>query len=104
MVITRRVWMAGAGDREVQRGQSGAPVLSQDTEAVLGIVEGQWLRGLSVQNPSSTGKPASNMGAAIPITYALPLLDARHIPWHAAASSAKSWAPPVSGEPVVPNP
>jgi len=80
-------------DHEVERGQSGAPVLSLDTEAVLGIVEGQWLRGVSVRSLSSTGKPASNIGAAIPISYALPLLEAKHIPWHAASSSAKPLAP-----------
>ena len=80
-------------DHEVERGQSGAPVLSEDAEAVLGIVEGQWLRGVSVRNLSSTGKPASHIGAAIPITYALPLLEAKHIPWHTAYSSAKSRAP-----------
>ena len=68
-------------DHEVERGQSGAPVLSQETEAVLGIVEGQWLRGVSVRN-MQPGKNTSDIGAAIPITYALPLLEAKHIAWH----------------------
>ena len=68
-------------DHEVERGQSGAPVLSQETEAVLGIVEGQWLRGVSVRN-MQPGKNTSNIGAAIPITYALLLLEAKHIAWH----------------------
>jgi len=75
-------------DHGVERGQSGAPVLSQDTEAVLGIVEGQWLRGISVRN-MTPGSHTSNIGAAIPITYALPLLEARHIPWHEASSPGK---------------
>ncbi|HTP69800.1 MAG TPA: serine protease [Dongiaceae bacterium] len=69
-------------DHEVERGQSGAPVLAQDKEAVLGIVEGQWLRGVSVRNLSSSGSPPSNIGAAIPVTYALPLLEAHRITWH----------------------
>jgi len=69
-------------DHEVERGQSGAPVLARESEAVVGIVEGQWLRGISVPNLSSNGKPASNIGAAIPITYALPLLEAKRVPWH----------------------
>lgn len=68
-------------DHEVERGQSGSPVLSQETEAVLGIVEGQWLRGVSVRS-MKTGKSTSNIGAAIPITYALPLLEEKRIPWH----------------------
>jgi len=72
-------------DHEVERGQSGAPVLSRETEAVLGIVEGQWLRGISVRN-MTPGSHASNIGAAIPIIYALPLLEAKHIGWHGAGS------------------
>ena len=73
-------------DHEVNRGQSGAPVLTRDAQAVLGIVEGQWLRGVSLRNRES-GKSASNIGAAIPITYALPLLDAKHVPWHDAGKT-----------------
>jgi len=68
-------------DHQVERGQSGSPVLSRQAETVLGIVEGQWLRGVSVRN-MPTGSHASNIGAAIPITDALPLLEARKIPWH----------------------
>jgi S1-C subfamily serine protease len=75
-------------DHEVERGQSGAPVLSSGTEAVLGIVEGQWLRGTQAPNTSSTGIP-SHIGAAIPITYALPLLKAGSIVWHEADPSRK---------------
>jgi hypothetical protein len=56
-------------------------VLSQETDAVLGIVEGQWLRGISVRN-TQPGKNTSNIGAAIPIAYAWPLLEAKHIQWH----------------------
>ena len=75
-------------DHEVERGQSGAPVLSQDTEAVLGIVEGQWLRGISVRH-MTPGSHASNIGAAIPVVYALPLLEARHIVWHRSGSAGR---------------
>jgi hypothetical protein len=56
---------------------------------VLGIVEGQWLRGISVPNRPTAGKPASNIGAAIPIRYALPLLEANHIAWHAFDPASK---------------
>ena len=75
-------------DHEVERGQSGAPVLSRESRAVLGIVEGQWLRGVSVRN-MQTGKSASNIGAAIPISYALPLLEQKHIAWHEGSTSGK---------------
>lgn len=74
-------------DHEVERGQSGAPVLAQGTVAVVGIVEGQWLRGISVRNLSSISKPASNIGAAIPITCALPLLQAKRVLWHGTTAS-----------------
>lgn len=74
-------------DHEVERGQSGAPVLSRETEAVLGIVEGQWLRGISVRSMPSAGSHTANIGAAIPIVYALPLLDGKHVAWHAAVSA-----------------
>lgn len=75
-------------DYEVERGQSGAPVLSRESGAVLGIVEGPWLRGVSVRN-LQPGTNVSNIGAAISITYALPLLEAKHIAWHEARRPGK---------------
>jgi len=78
-------------DHEVLRGQSGSPVISRETGEVLGIVEGQWLRGVPLALSSATGNRASSVGAAIPIVYALPLLEQKHIPWHKTpASSAAS--------------
>lgn len=60
---------------EVIRGQSGAPIVSRDTQQVVGIVEGQWLRDLPVTLRNSS----SGIGAGLPITYALPLLEQQHI-------------------------
>jgi len=76
-------------DHEVLRGQSGAPVISRETEEVLGIVEGQWLRPVSVAPtaPPSAGNHGWSVGAAVPIVYAFPLLEQKHIPWHAIPAS-----------------
>jgi hypothetical protein len=61
-------------NHEVLRGQSGAPVTSDSTHQVVGLIEGRWL------HPSATS-PARTQGAAVPISYALPLLQRNHIPW-----------------------
>jgi S1-C subfamily serine protease len=66
---------------EVQRGQSGAPVVSRDNHGVVGLVEGRWLHPASVPIAGSDGKPSLTQGAAIPISYATALLDQNHIPW-----------------------
>lgn len=71
---------------EVIRGQSGAPILSGDAQEVVGIVEGQWLHSLPLSAAAKLGNE-STMGAGVPITYALPLLDQNHISWRAASVS-----------------
>jgi S1-C subfamily serine protease len=76
-------------NHEVIRGQSGAPILSRDTQEVVGFVEGQWLHGIPLASAASPGDRGSTMGAGVPIRYALPLLDAQHVAWQAAGHSAK---------------
>ena len=69
---------------EVRRGQSGAPVVLRDTEEVVGIVEGQWLHpGPSAPQEKRPSRP-SMPGAAVPIIYAIPLLQQKHITWRTA--------------------
>ena len=72
-------------DHEVLRGQSGSPIISSETEEVLGIVEGQWLRPISLASAPRMPGHAPSVGAAIPIVYAFPLLERKHIAWHKAA-------------------
>jgi serine protease Do len=72
----------------VTRGQSGSPVLSADSHAVLGIIEGRWLRSLSVAAAKSPSQAASIPGAATPIEYAIALLQRQSIPWHSQCVSA----------------
>ena len=88
---------------EVERGQSGAPVALLATHQVVGIIEGRWLHPAAsplarpATNPgskSSSGSAASShnpppppdltQGAAIPIPYALALLQKNHIRWEPA--------------------
>jgi hypothetical protein len=74
---------------EVLRGQSGAPILSRETQAVVGIVEGQWLHGLPLSSAIATGKEGSTLGAGVPIIHALPLLEEKHIPWRTVSAPAR---------------
>jgi hypothetical protein len=68
----------------VTLGQSGSPVLSIDSNAVVGLVEGRWLRENLVALAHSNGQFSGTPGAAVPIRYAISLLDEKHVPWHAA--------------------
>jgi S1-C subfamily serine protease len=65
----------------VVKGQSGSPVLSTDSHAVVGLVEGLWLRGTSVSLAKSSALPTGTPGAAIPIQYALALLRENNVSW-----------------------
>ena len=74
----------------VTLGQSGSPVLATDSKAVVGLVEGRWLRDNLVAFTHSNGKSDGNPGAAVPIRYAISLLDEKHVPWHVAPAAASS--------------
>ena len=67
----------------VTRGQSGSPVLAADSHAVLGLIEGRWLRNSLVSLANSRDASASVPGAALPIGYAISLLEQKGIAWHA---------------------
>jgi S1-C subfamily serine protease len=74
----------------VNLGQSGSPVLSLDSRAVVGLVEGRWLRSSAVSIAKSPSRSPSTPGAAIPIRYAIDLLQRQSISWHAAQLSPTS--------------
>jgi len=103
---------------EVQRGQSGAPVASAATHQVVGIIEGRWLHPAASILARQTGNSASSssltsnsvppppdltQGAAIPIPYAIALLQKNHVHWDAVP--VKPSQPPVSqpalGQPAL---
>lgn len=70
----------------VVKGQSGSPVLARDSQAVVGLVEGLWLRGTPTAIAKSGAQPSGTPGAAIPIQYAITLLKQHNVSWHSATS------------------
>jgi hypothetical protein len=72
----------------VTRGQSGSPVMAADSHAVIGLIEGRWLRNSIAYLASSKDSSASVPGAAVPIGYAISLLDQKGIAWRAAPRNA----------------
>jgi TonB family protein len=99
----------GAGDtelllfnHEVLRGQSGAPVLSSETQDVVGIVDGRWLRPSAVQvaatTPATPERKASTLGAAVRIHYAIALLQQHGIAWQASSQAPAANEKPENEE------
>jgi len=86
----------------VVKGQSGSPVLAADSHAVVGLVEGIWLRGASVSVAKSSAQSNSAPGAAVPIQYAIALLKEHNITWNSAPPSSSS-PPPVPSSPSTPS-
>jgi len=85
----------------VVKGQSGSPVLALDSHAVVGLVEGLWLRGTPLPLAKSASPPNNTPGAAIPIRYAIALLQKQGIAWHAVPGSpepSSSTASPSVGD------
>ena len=76
---------------DVLKGDSGAPVVSAESHAAVGLVEGRWLR-LSSLAFAMSGKPAGDAGAAaaVPIHYAIALLQKQGVAWEAAKESGAS--------------
>jgi hypothetical protein len=64
---------------EVVLGQSGAPVISTESQKVVGLVEGQWFGRSSLAMVATERQPA---GAILPIHYAIALLQQKHVTWH----------------------
>ncbi len=74
----------------VVRGQSGSPVLASDSHAVVGIVEGRWLRSSAIAATAaakSRGQASAIPGAATPIEFAIALLQRQGISWHKPQAS-----------------
>jgi hypothetical protein len=65
-------------------GDSGAPVISADSQAVVGLVEGRWLRANAAAKATVMTQSASGVAAAVPIHYAIPLLLQNGVAWHQA--------------------
>ena len=74
---------------EVQKGQSGSPVILAATHEVVGLVDGRWLPPSSFSLPSANGaRPVpyrGPLGAAVPVDYILALLQKNSVSWSSAA-------------------
>jgi S1-C subfamily serine protease len=81
----------------VTRGQSGSPVVAADSRAVVGLIEGRWLRSsaISLTQSQSAASRTDTRGAAIPIRYAISLLNQKEVHWHANAPGATKSEPSV---------
>ena len=70
---------------DVQKGQSGSPVILATTHEIVGLVDGRWLRPSSFSLPSTNGaRPVPYrglLGAAVPIDYLLALLQKNSVTW-----------------------
>jgi S1-C subfamily serine protease len=80
----------------VTLGQSGSPVLDLHSRAVIGLVEGRWLRNSLVSLAQSNSPSAEPPGAAVPIRYAISLLEQKGVRWHASQGSTADTAPSTS--------
>ena len=77
----------------VTLGQSGSPVLAADSKAVLGLIEGRWVRDSSLGTARGVALSSEPPGAAIPISYAVSLLTQNGVAYHTAQNSGSSADP-----------
>jgi hypothetical protein len=92
-------------NHQVRRGQSGAPIVSRESQGVVGFVEGQWLRSSLVPLETVAQEGEQGVGAAVPIHYVIALLQQTAVPWHTvsrplapydqAAAQAKAFSEPA---------
>lgn len=82
-------------NQKVVPGQSGSPVLSADSRAVVGIVVGQWLHPVIIHLAATALTQATLPGAALRIHYAIALLRLKGISWHTASPATASLDDPT---------
>jgi TonB family protein len=75
---------------DVLLGDSGAPVVSADSQSVVGLVEGRWLRPNPIAIAMGAKQAAGGMGAAVPIHYAIALLQQQGVAWHTEQSDLET--------------
>jgi TonB family protein len=83
-------------------GDSGAPVVTADSQAVVGLVEGRWLRTDAAALATVMTQSASGVGAAVPIHYAIPLLQQNGVAWHRAPTDRNADPPGAATSGPVP--
>jgi TonB family protein len=73
--------------QKVIPGQSGSPVISEESGEAVGFIEGRWLHPTAIPFVTSPEQIDPSPGAAVRIHYAVSLLQAHGIPWHATLDS-----------------
>src|SRR5437773_8364559 len=73
--------------QKVIPGQSGSPVISDESGETVGFIEGRWLHPTAIPFVTSAEQIDPSPGAAVRIHYAISLLQAHSIPWHATLDS-----------------
>jgi TonB family protein len=68
-------------NHDVLLGDSGAPVVSAESQAVVGLIEGRWLHGGTMAMANAMQKQTTGLGAVVLIHYAIALLQQRAIAW-----------------------
>lgn len=79
----------------VTLGQSGSPVLAADSHAVVGLIEGRWVRNGSVSVTKAGAESTEPPGAAIPISYAVSLLKQNGVAYHIVQNRGSGVDPPA---------
>lgn len=77
----------------VTLGQSGSPVLDRNSHAVLGLIEGRWVRNSLAAAAGSNHDSPEPPGAAVPIRYAISLLNQKGVEWHGRRGSPANTTP-----------
>jgi len=75
-------------NQQIVPGQSGSPLVSADSHAVVGVVVGRWLHPTVIPSGANGSRLNLAPGAALRAHYAISLLDGLHITWHMASLSA----------------
>src|SRR5262252_5242366 len=73
--------------QKVIPGQSGSPVISEESGEAVGFIEGRWLHPTAIPFVTSSEQIDPSPGAAVRIHYAISLLQGQGIPWHATLDS-----------------
>lgn len=76
--------------QKVIPGQSGSPVISEESHEAVGFIEGRWLHPTAIPFVTTEEQVDPSPGAAVRIHYAIALLQRRGIAWHATLDAAES--------------
>lgn len=87
-------------DRDVVPGQSGSPLVSTGSHAVVGVIVGRWLHPTVAPSGPESGHVTVSPGAALRIHYAIGLLEQSHVQWDMASKPAEVAVPQTTGSSV----